>query len=148
MGFIVALPALGLLWLLNKKLKKFKKKAFFPILVMVVAFAAGCGLCFTFFGSGFAAGVSWLAKTIGSLAGSDLSWAIPLTFTLMMVGWAVGDIISDRKADKGAICAALVTPTLLVLVVGGTLGAHGGEAVHTVYGQLQAFMTQLGHSRS
>jgi hypothetical protein len=112
---------------------------------MVVALAAGCGLCFTFVGSWYATLISWSARMLGDIAGADLSWALPLALTLLMLGWAAGDILADRKADKGAQFAALVLPTLLVLVVGGTLGHTGGDAVNTAYDQLQAKMTQLGH---
>jgi tellurite resistance protein TehA-like permease len=146
MGFVVALPALAALWvLMSRKLKKLKSKKGFPVLIMAVALAAGVGLCFTFVGSGIAAGVALLVKLASSFTSADLSWAGPLAITLLFLGWAIGDIASDRKADKGAVFSALILPTLLVLVVGGSLGAVGGNAVQETFTQLQALVAHLGH---
>lgn len=145
MGFVVALPFAALLFLFNKKFKKAKSKRWFPYLVMIIAACVGIGLVFTFVGSWSAAGISWSSGILSKLTGvKNLDVAVSLALTILMVGWAIGDIAYDKKADKGAQFAAITTPVLLTLVVGGAFGHTGGDAVHTVYSQLQTLMSQLG----
>lgn len=145
MGFVVALPAAAMLWLFNKKFKKAKSKKWFSYLVMIIAACLGVGLVFTFIGSWSAAGISKGAGILSDLSGvKNLDVAVSLTLTILMLGWAIGDIAYDKKADKGAQFAVIMLPTLLTLVVGGALGHTGGDAVHTVYAQLQTMMSRLG----
>jgi uncharacterized membrane protein len=144
MGFVVALPALAVLIGLNKRIKGKPKnkqaKAGVALFTLVVAFAVGCGIAYTFLGRWGASAVSWLA----GLAGSGIEHAAPLALTVLAILWATGDVLYDRKADKGAQFAVIVLPTLLALVVGGQLGASGGNAVNEFFVQAHSVVSQLG----
>ena len=71
---------------------------------------------------------------------------IPLCLAIIAVGVAAADIACDKKADKGAQAAAIMFPVLLALVIAGSMGHRGGNAVHQATKQLQAQITKLGGS--
>lgn len=147
MGWIVALPALVALYVINKRFKGKKKiKKVIAVVTMAVAAIAGVGLVFTFIGVWTADLVAWAARTITKLSGENFGIAIPLALTLLAVGIAAADIAFDKKADKGAQISAVFFPVLLALVVGGALHKTGGDAVHQVNQQMQVYMTRLGGS--
>ncbi|HEY0934643.1 MAG TPA: hypothetical protein VGD91_12975 [Trebonia sp.] len=147
MGWIVALPALVALYVINKRFKgKGKAKKAIAITTMAVAAAAGVGLVFTFVGVLVADVVGWIAHGASTLSGDNFAVAIPLAVTLLAIGIAVADIAFDKKADRGAQIAAVLFPTLLALVVGGALHKTGGAAVDQVHQQMQVYMTRLGGS--
>ena len=143
-GWLIALPFLVALRVINKRFKgKGQAKTAVSVVTMSVAFIAGCGLAFTFAGEWFAAALSFGARVAGKVS-PDLGAAIPIAATVLAVLVAVADLAYDRKADRGAQIAAVLMPTLLALVVGGSMGATGGEAVRTVNSSVTSFMSQLG----
>jgi hypothetical protein len=148
MGFIIVLPGLAVLWLLNKKIKpKGKVKKWFNVATMATALVVGVGLAYTILGRWVADVVGWISSLLSHLTGIDLAVAVALALTLAMAGWAYADIAHDRKADKGAQFAAILAPTLLLLVIGGALHSSGGGAVQTAETHLQALMAHLGGGR-
>lgn len=145
MGWIVALPALVALYVINKKFKgKGKAKKIIAIVTMVVAGLAGVGLTFTFLGSWTATVVGWIGRAITDVSGDDLTRAVPLALTLLAILGAAADVAFDKKADKFAQFSMVLLPTLLVLVVGGALHKTGGGAVDSINQQARMFMTRLG----
>lgn len=146
MGWIVLLPAWAALFVISKRVNPRRGANVVSILTMVVAFAAGLGLAYTFLGRWFAAVVGWVGATASNISGEDLSRGVPVALTLLVLLIAVADIAYDKKADKGALVSAMLLPTLLMLVVGGALGETGGDAVRTSYAQLATMMNQLGGS--
>jgi uncharacterized membrane protein len=150
MGLIVALPAMAVLFVLNKRFKGKQKgkqrKATVAIFTLVVAFAVGCGIAFSFLGRWFAAFVTWLSHLLSSLTNQHLTGPLTLALTVLALLWATADVMYDRKADKGAQFAVILLPTLLALVVGGQLGASGGNAVQTTFDQMFHLVGQMGGS--
>jgi hypothetical protein len=142
-GFAVMLPALGALWAFNKKGNaRGKLQTVINWLKMGLAFVAGCGMAFTFLGSGLAAVIGWVSGLSPAL-----KVGIPLALVLAAGLLALLDIAFDKQADKGAQIAAAITPTLLALVIAGAIGVSGGHAVHTTYNQMHAqFVKMGGHS--
>ncbi|MFC5186995.1 hypothetical protein [Actinomadura harenae] len=141
-GLVVALPALLVLVALNKKHKGKPKnklaKAVIAALVLLMAFTVGCGFAYSFVGRWIASGVSGLAHLIG--AGGGLA----IGLTVVGILWATADVMYDRKADKGAQGWLIFLPTLLALVVGGQLGATGGQAVAVFFDHAHTFLAQMG----
>lgn len=148
MGFVVALPALAVLFVLNKRIKGKPKgkqaKASVAIFTLVVAFTVGCGIAYSFAGRWFASAVAWVAGLVADVSGSGIDRAAPLALTVLALLWATADVLYDRKADKGAQFSMIVLPTLLALVVGGQLGASGGNAVQAFFAQAHTLISQLG----
>ena len=148
MGLVVALPALAVLFVLNKRIKGKPKgkqaKAAVAIGTLVIAFAVGCGIAYSFLGRWGASALSWSAGLLAGFAGSGVEHAVPLALTVLAILWATGDVLYDRKADKGAQVAVIVLPTLLALVVGGQLGTSGGNAVEAFFAQAHTLVSQLG----
>jgi hypothetical protein len=139
-GFAVMLPALALLWAVNKKGNaRGKSQTVINVAKMFLALAAGCGMVYTFLGSGLAAGIGWVSGMSPAL-----KVGVPLALVLAAGGLAILDIAIDRTADKGAQVAAILTPTFLALVVAGSLGLSGGNAVHDAYQQLHAQVVKIG----
>lgn len=138
-GFALALPALGLLCVINRRLKVKGKmlKTLVALVTMVTAFAVGCGIAFTFVGQWIARFVSWLQSVTG------LGQGLAGFLIVVAVGVALADVLSDRKADKGAQAAAVLVPTLLLLVAGGFLGDTGGGAVSSSYDQFNAITASI-----
>lgn len=143
MGWLVALPTLAALYVINKRIKgKVRKPTLQDIVAvatMAVAALAGCGLVFTFFGDWTAGLVGWIA---GFFHDRYASVGVALALVVIFVGIAVADIAFDRQADKGAQFAAIIMPTLLVLVIGGSLGNNGGGAVKSTRDQVANVMLQ------
>lgn len=140
-GWGLLIPALAVLYVLNKRVNPRKGQSAVAIATMTFAFLAGCGLAFTFLGQ-------WLAALVG-LPGrfsQEIGIGFAVGVTLLMAGIMVADISCDKRADKGAQFAAIVTPTLLALVVGGFLGQTGGGAVRTVNSEVSSVMAQIGGS--
>lgn len=148
MGLVVALPALAVLFVLNKRIKGKPKgrqgKAAVAVFTLVIAFAVGCGIAYSFLGRWGASALSWVAGLLASFAGAGVENAVPLALTVLAILWATGDVLYDRTADKGAQFAVIVLPTLLALVVGGQLGASGGNAVSVFFTQAHSIVSQLG----
>lgn len=139
-GFAVMLPALALLWVANKRANpRGRGQTAVNIIKMILAGAAGCGMVYTFLGS-------WLAAAIGWVSGISpaLKIGVPLALVFVAAGIAILDIAFDKQADKGAQMAAIVAPTLLALVVAGSLGLSGRNAVHDTYQQLHVQVAKMG----
>jgi hypothetical protein len=165
MGWLVFLPAWVALWVVNKRVNPkgggggggkgapaaggggFKVRDIVAVITMLLAFVAGCGLAFTFVGSGLA----WVVTKGSAAAASSvhqpgIAWGVPIALTIAAIGIAAADIAFDRKADKGAQYAAMLMPTFLALIVAGSIGVTGGNAVHSVYDQARAYITSMGAS--
>ena len=140
-GWALMIPALAVLYVLNKRVNVRRGQGVVAIITMVIAGIAGCGLVFTFLGT-------WLAAVVGLPAkfNPEIGTGVAIGATLLMAGIAIADIACDKTADKGAQFAAIVTPTLLVLVVGGAMGQTGGEAVRTVNSEMSSIVMQIGGS--
>lgn len=139
-GFAVMLPALALLWVVNKRANPGGKgKTVVNIIKMLLAGAAGCGMVYTFLGSAVAVVIGWVSGMSPAL-----KIGIPLALVIIAAGVAICDIAFDRQADKGAQTAAVLAPTLLALVIAGSLGHSGRTAVHDTYQQLHAQVTKMG----
>lgn len=142
MGWLVALPTLALLYLFNKKVNpRGKGQTAVSVLTMLIAFCAGCGLAYTFIGNWFAALVALVQKISGD---GNVQLGIALGVAVLLVGTAVFDIAFDRVADMPAQMAALLMPTVLLLVIGGSLGQTGGAAVETTKVQLSTVWSGMG----
>lgn len=162
MGLVVALPAMAVLFVLNKRFKgngkgkrrkagqethgHGRRQAIVAMLTLLVAFAVGCGLAYSFVGRWFAAFVTWLSRGLSALTDQPLTAPIALALTVLALLWATADVLYDRKADKGAQVAVILLPTLLALMVGGALGASGGNAVQVSFDQMFHLVGQMGGS--
>ena len=139
-GFAVMLPALALLWVANKKANpRGKGQTAVNVIKMILAAAAGCGMVYTFLGSWLAAAIGWVSSMSPAL-----KVGVPLALVFVAAGIAILDIAFDRQADKGAQMAAIMAPTLLALVVAGSLGLSGKNAVHDTYQQLHSQVVKMG----
>lgn len=154
MGWIVLLPTLAVLYVVNKRIKgrvKLPRKLsrrqqildnIVNVTVVMLAAFAGCGLTVTFLGG-------WIAACVGipgAIFGSTIGMAFAIAVTLVLCGTAVADILADKSADSGAQVAAFLAPTLLALVIGGVMGHTGRDAVHTVNTEMASIVTQIGGS--
>lgn len=147
MGWLVLLSTSAVWWVTNKKVNPRRGAHIVSIITMLLAAIAGCGLAFTVLGRWLATVVSWAGRTLASIFGEPgIASGFAIGLTLLVLLFAVADIAYDRVADKGAQFAAFFTPTLLALVIGGSLGSTGGAAVESVTSQVASFMTQLGGS--
>ncbi|TDD97680.1 hypothetical protein [Actinomadura rubrisoli] len=147
MGWVVLLAGLATLYVFNKRVNSQRNAKAVAVITMLLAATAGCGLAHTVVGKGVAGSVSFVGKGAADLADEpDLVLAVSVAVTIIMVGIAVADISFDKQADKGAQFAAVVMPTLLALVIGGSLGKTGGDAVETVNTKVAAFVSDLGES--
>ncbi|REF00340.1 hypothetical protein [Thermomonospora umbrina] len=146
MGWLVLLPAAGLLFVINKRVNpKGRGRDAVAVLTMLVAVIAGCGLAATFLGQWFAALISWSGNTMSNVTGEGgFATGLAIAVAIILVGVAVADIAFDRVADNGAQMAAVLFPTVLALVVGGSMGATGGDAVTAVQAEMASFFSQLG----
>ncbi|TYK45123.1 hypothetical protein [Actinomadura decatromicini] len=148
MGWVVLLPTAAVWWVINRKVspKRPGLATMVSIATMALAWIAGCGLAYTFAGR-------WIATIVSSWAGGGLARitgepgiraGFVIAVTLLAVLIAVVDIAQDRRADGGAQFSAFFMPTLLALVVGGTLGETGGGAVQSVTSQVAMLVSQIG----
>lgn len=145
MGWVVFIAALAMLYVFNKRVNPRRGQNAVAVATMLLAGIAGCGMAFTFVGRWLAAIVSWAGRIAANLANEPgVALAVSIGVTLLMAGIAVADISFDKRADKGAQFAALLMPTLLAVVIGGSLGHTGGDAVRTVNTSVASFVTQLG----
>lgn len=133
MGWIVALPALAVLYVINKRVNpRGKSRDAVAVATIVIAFIVGTGLTYTWVGSLVGWSVGWTGK---------LSTAIPLALAIVAVGSAAADIAYDRKADSVAQIAAVAFPILVALTIAGAMHHTGGNAVHATYMQMASFVT-------
>lgn len=141
-GWAIMLPTLAALYVINKKANPRKRGmvTFVAVLTMVVAAAAGVGVAYTFLGDWTAGLIGWA----GSMGGHWFSLGLGVALVVLFAGIAILDIAFDREADKGAQFAAIIMPTLLLLVVGGAMGGHGGDAVRQAKTQLMAVVQTAG----
>lgn len=145
MGWLVALPTLAALYVINKRVNpRNRGRVVVAVITMLVSFGAGCGLAYTFAGQWIATFVSWVGTALGHFAGNGAAQGVSIALTVLLVGVAVADIAFDRTADRGAQFAAIIVPTLLLLVVGGALHKTGGDAVKTTQTQLSVLWSQMG----
>jgi hypothetical protein len=146
MGWLVLLPALGLLYVINKKVNpRGRGRDAVAVITMVVAAVAGCGLAATFLGRLFAALIGWVGSMLSNMTGeAGFATGLAIAIGILLVGIAVADIAFDRAADSGAQMSAVLFPTVVALVIGGTMGATGGDAVNAVQTEVASFLTQLG----
>lgn len=139
-GFAVMLPALALLWVANGRANpKGKGQTAVNVIKMLLAAAAGCGMVYTFLGTWLAAIVGWISSMSPAL-----KVGVPLALVIIAAGIAILDIAFDKRADKGAQMAAMMAPTLLALVIAGSLGLSGKNAVHDTYQQLHSQVVKMG----
>lgn len=146
MGWVVLLPTAAVWWVVNKKVNPHGRSAsIVSIITMLLAAIAGCGLAYTFAGRWIAAFVSWVGRFLASLTGeAGIASGVAIAVTLLVLLIAVADIAYDKRADKGAQMSAFLMPTLLALVIGGSLGATGGGAVQEVTTNVATFVSQIG----
>lgn len=144
MGWVVLLPALALLHVFNKRVNPRKGQNAVSVITMGLAIVAGCGLAYTFAGQWIAGFVSWVGSLLSNLSGQNVALGVSIGITLLLVGIAVADIAFDKRADKGAQIAAVLFPTLVALVIGGSMGKTGGDAIKTVNTQMASFVTKAG----
>ena len=146
MGWVVLLPTAAVWWVVNKKVNPHGKSASaVSILTMLLAAVAGCGLAYTFAGRWIATVIAWFGRLLANLTGeASIATGLAIAVTLFALLAAVADIAYDKKADRGAQFAAFVMPTLVALVIGGSLGQTGGGAVHEVTTNVSSFMGQIG----
>jgi hypothetical protein len=150
MGWIVGLVSLAVLVGINKWIKgkggKRAKKVI-ALATMAIAFACGCGFASTVLGQWGAGALGWATGLLAGWFGEQgVATALHIGLAVLLVLCAAADIAYDRKADKGAQMAAVVLPTLLLLVVGGAMGQHGGEAVRLVNTEMASLISTLGGS--
>lgn len=139
-GFALMLPALALRWVINKRVNPRGKAATaVSVIVMLVSLIAGLGMAYTFLGDFLAWGVDWVSGV-----STALKIGIPLALTIAAVGVAIADIAFDRRADNAAQFSAILAPTMLALVVAGSIGASGGNAVHETYQRLHTQVVKMG----
>jgi hypothetical protein len=133
-------------WVVNKKVNpRGRGASTVSIITMLLAAVAGCGLAYTFAGRWVAAVVSWVGRILANITGEGgVAAGVAIAVTLALLGFAIADIAYDRRADKGAQFSAFLMPTMLALVIGGTLGQTGGGAVSSVTSQVAAFVSQIG----
>lgn len=145
-GWVVLLPALALWRVVNKRANpKGKAKKNVSVLVMVIAAAAGVGLAYTVLGEWLGALIGWMGSSLENVTHSpEARIGVAVALVVLAVGTAVLDIAFDRNADRPAQYAALFMPTLLLLVIGGSMGKSGGDAVHASYGKLASIVHQIG----
>lgn len=141
-GWIVLLPMLALLRVINRRANPEGRRAktVAAVLTMVVAVAAGVGFAYTAPARWTATAIAWA----GTPFGADGALGLTIALVVTAVGTAVCDIGFDRVADKGAQFAAIVFPMLILLTVGGAMGHTGGDAVSSSYAQLAAYAHQIG----
>jgi hypothetical protein len=146
MGWLVMLPAAALLWVINKRVNfGGKGKDAVAVITMAVAFIVGCGLADTFLGRLFAGLISGTGSILSNVTGeAGFTTGIAIATAIALVGVAFADIACDREADSGAQLAAILFPTVVYLVVGGTMGHTGGEAVEAVNTQMAQIFSGLG----
>jgi hypothetical protein len=65
-------------------------------------------------------------------------------FAYTLLGTVVFDVMFDRVANLPAQMAAIILPTVLLVVIGGGLGETGGKAVETTKVQLSTMWAQAG----
>jgi hypothetical protein len=134
------LPALALRYVINKRVNpRGKGQTAVSILVMLVSLIAGLGMAYTFLGDFLAWGIDWVSGM-----STALQIGIPLALTIVAVGVALADIAFDRRADNAAQFSAILAPTMLALVVAGSIGATGGNAVHDTYQRLHTQVVKMG----
>lgn len=146
MGWVVLLPTAAVWWVVNKKVNpRGRAASAVSIITMLLAAIAGCGLAYTFAGRWLAAGVAWSGRVLADITGEPgITSGIAIAVTLLVLLMAVADVAYDKRADNGAQISAFLMPTLLALVIGGSLGATGGDAVQQVTSNVAAFMGQIG----
>lgn len=146
MGWIVLLPTAAVWWVVNKKVNPRGRSATaVSIITMLLAAIAGCGLAYTFAGRWIAAAVAWVGRFLANLTGeAAIATGLAIAVTLLVLLIAVADIAYDKRADRGAQMSAFLMPTLLALVIGGSLGATGGGAVQEVTTNVSTFMSEIG----
>jgi lysylphosphatidylglycerol synthetase-like protein (DUF2156 family) len=146
MGWVVLLPTAAVWWVVHKKVNpRGRGASSVSILTMLLAAVAGCGLAYTFAGRWVAAFVAWVGQVLANITGeSGIASGAAVAVTLLVFLFAVADIAYDRRADRGAQFSAFLMPTLLALVIGGSLGETGGGAVQEVTTNVAAFMSQIG----
>lgn len=146
MGWVVLLPTAAVWWVVNRKVNPHGRGASaVSVITMLLAAIAGCGLAYTFAGRWIAAAVAWLGRFLANMTGeAGIASGIAIAVTLLVLLIAVADIAYDKKADRGAQMSAFFMPTLLALVIGGSLGATGGGAVQEVTTNVSTFMGQIG----
>lgn len=147
MGWVVLLPTAAVWWVVNRKVnpRGGRGASAVSIITMLLAATAGCGLAYTFAGRWIAAFVSWVGRFLADMTGeAGIAAGVAIAATLLVLLIAVADIAYDKRADKGAQFSAFLMPTLLALVIGGSLGATGGGAVQEVTTNVSTFMGQIG----
>lgn len=139
-GFAVMLPALALRWVINKRVNlRGKGQTAVSVLVMVVSVIAGLGMAYTFLGDL----IAWGIGGVSSFAPA-LKVGIPLALTIAAAGVAIADIACDRRADNAAQISAILAPTLLALVIAGSIGSSGSSVVHNGYQQVRTQVAKMG----
>lgn len=138
-GLALVLPALALRWVLNTRInpKKPNAKMVKAFLMTATCLICGLGIAYSFVGDF----ISWGVHAIAGM-NTALAVGIPLALVIVTAGVVIADITHDRNADKGAQTAAMLAPTMLALVVAGSIGASTHSAVKSSYDVVH---TQIAH---
>lgn len=143
MGWLVLLSASALLFVINKRVNVRgggRIGDIISVVTMLVAIIAGCGFAYTVLGRLFAGLVNGIGSVAAKFGGSGAALGVSIATMIILVGIAVCDILCDRKADGGAQIAAYLFPTVLALVIGGSMGVPVETVLHEVGGAV----SQLG----
>ena len=143
-GFSLILPAVALQWLIRKRVnpKKSGAKTFKALLMTATCLIGGLGVAYSFVGDLLASCVHWITGMSSALA-----IGVPFALVIVTAGVVAADVANDRNADKGAQIAAWLAPTMLVLVIAGTIGATGGDIARGSYTTVHHIVVQLSGSR-
>jgi hypothetical protein len=108
MGWLVALPTLAALFVINKRVNpRSRGRVVVAVITMLVSFGAGCGLAYTFFGQWTATLVSWLGSMLSHFAGSGAGEGLSIALTILFVGVAVS---SPRSSSRRCCCWLWAVP--------------------------------------
>lgn len=144
-GLALILPGFALRWVMTKRWnpKKPNAKVVKAIVMTLTCLIIGLGIAYSFLGD-------WIAWGIHTICGMNgaLAIGVPLACVILTAGVVFFDVTHDRTADKGAQTAAMLAPTMLALVVAGTIGASTHHAVKGSYDTVHNTIIKMsGHGR-
>jgi cytochrome c oxidase subunit IV len=143
-GLALVLPALALRWVLNTRVnpKKPNAKMVKSILMTITCLICGLGIAYSLIGDM----ISWSIHAITGMNGA-LAIGIPLTLVIVTAGVVIADVTHDKNADRGAQMAAMLAPTMLALVIAGSIGASTHSAVQSSYDVVHAQIAHMSGTR-
>jgi hypothetical protein len=140
-GLALVLPALALRWVLNTRVnpKKPGMKVAKSIVMTLTCLICGLGIAYSFVGDLIAWGIHAVSGMSDALA-----IGIPLMCVIVTAGVVIADITHDKNADRGAQTAAMLAPTMLALVIAGSIGASTHQAVKGSYDTVHNAVVKMG----